>query len=235
MDTESWLANPIDLAVILLLLLSAVFAFVRGFVREVLAIASWIGAFLVARFFYEPVSGLIEGPLQQPGATAVMASVGLGAESVGVVADILGGIALFLLSLILFSLLCHYIAKSVRGAALSAVDRSLGFVFGLARGALVICLVFLGFVWLSPNPDRWPDWLAQARTLPLIERGTVLLQTLVPPQFLGERYAEIERAIAPDAPPALPGTPEPGRPDGNPGGTIDNQGFQQLLPQRSPE
>ena len=227
MDTESWLANPIDLAVILLLLLSAVFAFVRGFVREVLAIASWIGAFLVALVFYQPASALAEGLLRLQAAADLMASVGLGEESVGLVADILAGVGLFFLSLILFSLLCHYIAKSVRGAALSAVDRSLGFVFGLARGALVICLIFLGFVWLSPEPERWPEMVTQARTLPLIERGTALIQGLVPPQFLGERYAEVERAIGGDVPPPLPGTPEPGRPDG--GGGLDSESLQQLL------
>ena len=228
MDTESWLVNPIDLAVILLLVLSAVFAFVRGFVREVLAIASWVGAFLVSRFVYEPASVPFEDLLRLPAAANLMASVGLGEESVGLLADVLAGIVLFVLSLILFSLLCHYIAKGVRGAALSAIDRSLGFVFGLARGALVICLFFLGFVWLSPDPERWPEMLARARTLPLIERGTAMIQGLVPPQFLGERYAEVERAISGAGPPPLPGTPEPSRPDGG-RGDLDNESLQQLL------
>jgi membrane protein required for colicin V production len=130
--------------------------------------------------------------------------------------------------LILFSIICHYIAKGVRGAALSAIDRSLGFVFGLARGALVICLGFLGFVWLSPDPERWPEMLQEARTRPLLERGTAALQTLVPPQFLGDRYAEVERAIGVDLPPPpLPGTPQPTRPEG--AGDLDAERLRQLL------
>jgi membrane protein required for colicin V production len=229
LETESWLVNPIDLAVVLLLVLSAVFAFVRGFVREVLAIASWIGAYLAARFLFEPVSPLFESLLQLESVASFLASIGIGPDSIGLVADILAGIAVFFLSLILFSVLTHYIAKGVRGAALSAVDRSLGFVFGLFRGALVICLVFLGFVWLSPDPARWPQMLQDARTRPLVERGTAMIQTLVPPQFLGERYAEVERAIGLDTPPPpLPGTPQPSRP-GPGAGDLDSERLQQLL------
>jgi membrane protein required for colicin V production len=227
-ETESWLVNPIDLAVVLLLVLSAVFAFVRGFVREVLAIASWIGAYLAARFLYEPVSPTVEGILRTEGIAGALDSVGIGDDTIPLTADVLAGIALFFLSLILFSILTHYIAKGVRGAALSAVDRSLGFVFGLARGALVICLVFLGFVWLSPEPARWPEMLQEARTRPLIERGTAMIQTLVPPQFLGERYAEVERAIGlGETPPPLPGTPQPRR-QGS-GGDLDSDRLQRLL------
>src|ERR1700749_3762484 len=101
--------NTVDIVVIAVVALSALIAFLRGFVREVLTIGSWLGASLVTLYGFP----LLEAKIEQ------MISSKLAA-------DIVCGVVLFLVSLIVFSIISHMIARFVRGSALTAVDRSLG-------------------------------------------------------------------------------------------------------------
>ena len=78
-------------------------------------------------------------------------------------------------------MLTRTISKRVQDSALNALDRSLGFLFGLARGAVVICLLYLGIEWMIP-PAEQPTWLRSARTMTLIETGAHWLKSLVPAQ-----------------------------------------------------
>lgn len=165
--------NPGDLAVIVILLLSALLAFARGFVQEVLSIAGWVGAAAVTWF------GLA------PGAALVEEQFALG----DLVSRLIAGGVIFVVALIVFSVATHYIAKGVRGSALNAVDRSLGFVFGLARGALLVVLAYMLVVWIAPD-DR-PGWIDEARARPLVERGADWLRGIVPGDALD---GTIERA-----------------------------------------
>src|SRR3546814_20419830 len=116
--------NPVDLIVIAVLLLSALLALFRGFVKEVLGIAGWVAAVAATIFFFPIVRDIVRSYIDSR-----------------LIADIVTGAAIFLPTLILCSLLTHWISEQVRASAVSAVDRSLGFVFGLARGALVVLAV----------------------------------------------------------------------------------------------
>lgn len=150
-----------DGAVAIVLLLSGVLAFARGFVHEVLSVAAWVGAVLAVVF------GL---PLLRPTARSLIGEP--------MIADIAAGAVLFIVAMIVLSLITRAIAHRVRGSQLNAVDRSLGFAFGLARGALIVCLAYLAIAWLVP-PAEQPVWLRQARSLPLIETGANWLRGLV--------------------------------------------------------
>src|SRR3546814_12264204 len=110
--------NLADLIVIVVLLVSGVFAFVRGFVHEVLAIASWVGAAFVTLYAY---------PLVQPWVLGVIA--------VEFIASLLTGVGLFLLTLVLFSVLTRILSNRIQQSSLRALDRSLGLLFGFVRGA----------------------------------------------------------------------------------------------------
>ncbi len=145
--------NIVDLIVIAVLLLSALLALFRGIVKEVLSILGWVAA-LAATYFLFPVARDI--------ARSYIES--------RLFADIAAGAALFLPTLILCSLATHWISEQVRASAVSAVDRSLGFLFGLARGALIVVVAF----WVTDRlvaEDTRPAWLNEAKTRPLAEAG----------------------------------------------------------------
>lgn len=227
MAVDSWPVNPLDLVVLAVLLLSAVLAFVRGFVREVLAIGAWVGAALATVYAWPTVRPWFQDAMDSESVHGLIAPLGLGPGSTDLLADVLAGLVIFLLTLIILSALCHYIAKAVRGSALNAVDRSLGFLFGLARGALLVCLAYLFFLWLVPDRDNQPEVLVEARSLPLVERGSSALLAMVPEEM---RADGLEPRTAERAPP-LPGTPEPRRerPEGTGPGGYDSSGIEQLI------
>ena len=160
--------NAFDLIVFVLLLLSGGLAFARGFVREVLAIGSWIGAALVTRFAFPYVSPIARETFNSETVTGFLRGFGYGEAHRDLLADIAGGIVVFVAAMVVLSILSTIIARIVQGSALSAVDRSLGFLFGLLRGGLVICLFYLLLAWLIPDRGDRPQWIEQARTLPLL-------------------------------------------------------------------
>ncbi len=161
--------NAFDLVVIAVLLISAVIAFFRGFVHEVLAIAAWAGAALAA------LHGL---PYVQPVAREHIPLTWA--------ADAAAAAAIFLVVLLVLALITRSVSKRVQDSALGALDRSLGFVFGVARGAFVVAVGFIVVAWLWPEPDERPGWIREARSLPLVEDGATLVRTLVPESLEGE-------------------------------------------------
>lgn len=152
----------VDLGVLVLLLISGLLAFSRGFVHEALAVAGWIGAALAVLFLLPYVSPYLRENI---------ANIWL--------ADGIGAVAIFIVALMLFSLIAHRIAGAVQDSALGPVDRTLGFVFGLVRGAAIVCVAYLIYAWMVP-PQDFPPWLREARALPLAQAGGAVLLDLVP-------------------------------------------------------
>ncbi|MGE0717273.1 MAG: CvpA family protein [Alphaproteobacteria bacterium] len=167
--------NWVDVGAIAVVVISAVFAVARGFVREILSVAAWIGAAVIALYAFPPL---------RPHARELLGPT--------LIADIALGAVLFLFSLIILSLITHAIARSVRGSALSAVDRSLGLLFGIARGALLVCLAYLGLVWAMPAEEH-PRAVREARALPLVQRGADWLVSIVPPDLRRRAIDETNR------------------------------------------
>lgn len=165
-----------DIAVAAVLLLSGAMAFSKGFVRSVLSVAAWIGAAAVAIYAF---------PIVRPHARDLI-PMNLGA-------DLAAGAGLFVVSLIVFSLLTQALSSKVKDSALNALDRSLGFLFGLIRGAVVVCLAYIGIVWLF-SPDPAPGWVQNARTQPLIESGADLIRDLIPGSIRASGSDAAERA-----------------------------------------
>ena len=162
METTS--INPTDIAVIVILLLSALLAFARGLVREVLSVGAWVGAAFATLYLFPHVLPMVQQIVAKE-----------------LIAKAVAGLGIFLVALILLSIISHQLSKGVRGSALSAVDRSLGFVFGIARGAVIVCLAYLSVAWVFPPTDQ-PRWLRDARTMPVIQSGADMLRNLVPDQ-----------------------------------------------------
>jgi len=155
--------TALDVAVLAVLLISAVAAFLRGFVHEVLAIGAWVGAALATLYGF----GMV-----QPYARDLVA--------IPLLADIGAGMVLFLLVLIVLSVLTRLLAARVRGSALGALDRSLGLAYGVARGAVILALAWLVLAWALPQPGDRPAWIQEAKSRRLVEGGAGLLARLAP-------------------------------------------------------
>jgi membrane protein required for colicin V production len=155
--------NALDIIVIAVIALSALFAFARGFVKESLSIAAWVGAGLITLY------GL---PLVRPFARKYIGTQ--------LLADGAAGFALFVVSLIMLSLLTSTISGHVKQSALSAVDRALGLLFGAFRGIVLACLGFIALSWAIPKETDWPGWVKAARTRSFLASGAEVLKSLVP-------------------------------------------------------
>ncbi len=168
MGVDNWPINPVDMGVLLILLISAILAFFRGFVHEVMGIGAWVGAVLVA------IYGL---PVVQPYAREYI--------PLEWAADLGAAVALFLVALVVFSVITTLIARRVQDSALNSLDRSLGFLFGLARGAVVVVILYVAASWLVP-PEAQPPWVQQARSMPIIRDGQDALYAMLPAELLAE-------------------------------------------------
>ncbi len=175
---ENWPVNPVDILVLVILVISAALAFFRGFVHEALGVGAWVGAILAA------IYGL---PHARPYAQAYI--------SIDWVADLAVAIVIFLVVLFALSVITALIARRVQESALNTLDRSLGFLFGLARGALVVLVIYIAGSWLVP-PDQHPGWVQQAKSMAVIQEGAVVLDELVPLDLMGTGSGEISPADA---------------------------------------
>jgi len=155
--------NAVDLAVIGVILLSGGLALWRGFVRELLSLAAWIGASLIAVYFYPSLQPWMHRHIHTE-----------------ITADACTGLALFCGSLAVLIPIGYFVGGLIRGRALTAIDRSLGFVFGLARGVLVVCLLFLITLWVWPEEKKEPDMLAHAKSRPMMVAGAEVIKNLLP-------------------------------------------------------
>lgn len=154
--------NAVDIAVALILLVSGVLAYARGFVHETLAVGGWVGAFIAT----------VEGyPYLQPYARDLIPT--------DLVADFAAGTAIFVVSLVILSLVTRAISSRVKESALNALDRALGFLFGLVRGAVLVCVAYIGLEFMIPREEQ-PEWITSARSLPLIVRGATAITALLP-------------------------------------------------------
>ena len=119
--------NNLDYIVCGIVLLSGVLALMRGLVRELFSLVAWAGAYGVAAQYYTLAEPSVRRYIHQE-----------------TLVPQVSGVAVFALAFIVLTvagaLLRHFLIK---GHTLTAIDRSLGFLFGLLRGGLVVCIVYL--------------------------------------------------------------------------------------------
>lgn len=156
----------VDFVVLAVLLISAGLAFFRGLVREVLGIGAWLGAAVAAILAEPQVKPLLVAHVQ-PDWLATGLAVG----------------AVFIVVLIVLKVLIAWIAGHVQRSVLGGVDRALGFLFGLARGAFIIVLAYIVGGLAVPATQRWPEEVRQSRSLPLAADGARWLVEHLPPDF----------------------------------------------------
>jgi membrane protein required for colicin V production len=130
--------NWADIAILVIVLLSALISVLRGFVKEALSLAGLVIAFWVAFTFKEPVAGLFKQYITVP-------SLQLAA----------GFALLFIGTLIVAGIINYFAGKLVEKSGLTGTDRMLGVIFGVIRGA-AIAAVLVWLAGLTPLPqDPW--------------------------------------------------------------------------------
>lgn len=151
-----------DIIILAIMLLSGLLALMRGFVREVFTVVVWVAAAFAALTLFETFSPIMRGMI-----------------SIGALAD---GLALgipFLISLVFLSVFSGKLVVKLSGHQPGPLDGTAGFLFGIARGFILICIVYLGFQFFY-QPQAAPAWLADAKFLPLIEKTNGYFQTVSP-------------------------------------------------------
>lgn len=166
--------NPVDMAVIAIVLLSAFLAFTRGFVAEVVSIVTWVGSAVVTLYALPHALPIAQAYIKHDMLAYAAAAV-----------------AVFVVSLIILTMIGGQISNVVQQSRLSAIDRSLGFGFGLAKGAILVSVAYLFFSWLVPQAE-FPGWLTAAKTEPWLRKGAETIVDAVPDSIRKEAATRSE-------------------------------------------
>ncbi len=172
-----------DAVALALILISALMAVARGFVRELATLGAFIGALAAAYYaraaFREPLAAVT--PETFPDWTA----------------DFVLLVGVFVAVYALVAWLGYRLSRNIQGTeGIGLIDRLAGLAFGVARGAVAI-VFFVFLLRLGLEDDRIPEWIAQARTYPYFAEASDYLRENAP------RIAEDARIALPDpvAPP----------------------------------
>jgi len=152
----------LDLILLLVMLISGLLAMIRGFMREVLSIAAWGIAALVTLYSYGKVLPIVQ---QHFASTTVATAITVA--------------GIFLLTLLVISVLTVRLSDLVLDSRVGALDRTLGFLFGLGRGLLIVVVAYLFFDWLVPDRSQ-PEWVRDAKSKVVIKSTGDWLKGLLP-------------------------------------------------------
>jgi membrane protein required for colicin V production len=156
----------VDGIILAVLAVSAIIAFLRGLVREVLGVGAWIGAVLAGFLALPLLRPLLAGTVDPPWLADAL---------------VIGGV--FLAVLIVLKLIIGWIANRVQASMLGGIDRAFGTAFGLARGAFLVAATYIVAGLFLPAVERWPQPVREARSLPIVADTAEWLVQLLPPQY----------------------------------------------------
>ena len=176
----------LDLGLIGVILVSALLAMLRGFTREVLAIASW-GAAALAALYFHPLALPYLKPYISKDTIALAAAAGI----------------VFFVALIVVSIITVRISDMILDSKVGALDRSLGFLFGAARGLLLCAVAFIFFSWLVPDKSQ-PEWVKNAKMRPLLSATGDQIMALLPydPESILAKLKKSKPGAPPEEAPA---------------------------------
>ena len=170
----------LDLGVLAIVLVSAILAMLRGFTREVLAIASWIAAAFAAYYLYPYLLPYVKPYVsKEPWASIASAT------------------AIFFVALVVVSIITVNLSDAILDSRVGALDRSLGFLFGVARGFILCVIAYVFFSMLDPL-DKQPGWMREAKSRPLLQSVGDDMTAMLPHDLL----SKIIKQKAPDEAPA---------------------------------
>ncbi len=159
-----------DLVFLGVMLLSGILALMRGFVREVVTIIQWAAAAFVALYLF---------PVTEPTFLDLMPGKPAADSPMGLIASGSAFLVVFFVTLFMLSLIFARVLEKFGKGEPGAFDGTFGFVFGLGRGFLLICLAFLA-IDFAFQPQQVPPAFAQAKMMPAVKDTNNFLRTLGP-------------------------------------------------------
>jgi len=175
----------LDGILLAVMLISALLAMIRGFMREVLSIASWAAAALVTLYFYKRLM-----PVAEQYFTNQYVAMGL----------VIG--CLFFGTLIVVAVITIKISDAILDSRIGALDRTLGFLFGLARGFVIVVVAYAFFDWLVLSKAQ-PKWMTEAKSLRMLQGSRDWLISVSPDlEALWQKYKKKAPDGEQDAPPS---------------------------------
>ena len=148
----------LDIVLIVIMLVSALLAMVRGFMREVLSITAWVLAAGATLYAYAKLLPFAKQYFNNDIVAAVA---------------VVGGV--FLITLLVVSVLTVRISDMVLDSRVGALDRTLGFLFGLGRGLIIVVVAYMFFDWLVPDRSK-PEWVCTPNRRVVLERDRRMAQ-----------------------------------------------------------
>jgi membrane protein required for colicin V production len=152
----------LDILLLVVMLISGLLAMIRGFMREILSIGAWGVAALATLYAYSRVLPIAKGYFSSD---MVAAGVSVG--------------GVFLLTLLIVSIITVRISDMILDSRVGALDRTLGFLFGLGRGLVIVVVAFLFFAWLVPERSQ-PDWVRSAKSKVVLQSTGQWLMSMLP-------------------------------------------------------
>ena len=168
--------TALDFGLLAIMLVSGLLAMVRGFMREILSIAAWGAAALVTLYGYPRLLPAAQDWLRGNETLA----------KVGVIA------ALFLGTLIVVSVVTVRISDMILDSRIGALDRTLGFLFGLGRGLLIVVAAFWFFTMLVPDKQR-PDWVTFAKSRTVLQGTADGLVAILPEDLANTIFKKFKK------------------------------------------
>jgi membrane protein required for colicin V production len=214
----------LDIILLAVMLISGLLAMIRGFMREILSIAAWIAAALATLYFFNRLVPYA----QQYFNNDIVAK-----------AAVIGGV--FLGTLLIVSVITVRISDMILDSRIGALDRTLGFLFGLARGLIIVVVAFLFFDWLVPQKSQ-PTWVTGAKSRVVLASTGDWLKSMLPDDPESTILKRLKRpgSEEPDTPVATPGQRSdmgpgraPARTTGEGYERSDRAGMQQLIETRT--
>ncbi len=180
----------IDVLVLIILVFSALIAFLRGFIREVLTIAGVLGG-MVAAYYFAPhlqphmrgwlgVDETVEPPQQL-----------FGIVPYAMVSDALSYGAIFITVVIVLSIISHMLAETIKSIGLGAIDRTLGVFFGLARGVILLVLLYMP-VHLFVDDETKAQWFTGSQSYFYLDGAAERATAFLPEEMLQRLQEQAE-------------------------------------------
>lgn len=149
-----------DTVILLVIFLSTLISWVRGFVREILSLLAWVGAFFVSFKFSHPFADVFTSYIKTPSLRIAIAFA-----------------LLFIVTFILISLVNFCLTLLINKIGLSSIDKLCGAFVGIARGILLVGLVLL-LTKLTPMTED--PWWKNSFLIPKFEPVETWLQSFMP-------------------------------------------------------
>ena len=207
----------LDIILIGVMLVSALLAMIRGFMREILSITAWVIAAGATLYGYSKLLPFAKSYFNND---IVAAGV------------VVGGV--FLGTLLIVTIITVRFSDMVLDSRVGALDRTLGFLFGLGRGLIIVVVAFLFFAWLVPDRSQ-PEWVRTAKSRVVLQGTGDWLMSMLPDDPESTILRRLKKPKpddeeSPTAPPGRRSSLEPAPPND---GRADLSSMQDLMQGRT--